>query len=104
MIHFPIIVKTNDPPENNSIKNWKLEKADWFLFESLCLQEVSTQKFDNHPDAIEKFTEIVLNIANKSTPKTSTNSTKIKKPWFTDECHQAITARKKADFSIDHIL
>jgi hypothetical protein len=59
------------------------------------------KKFDNHPDAIEKYTEIVLNIANKSIPKTSTNSTKIKKPWFTDECHQAITARKKAERLFD---
>ena len=46
---------------------------------------------------MQKFSDILLQIANKSIPKTSTNSTKIKKPWFTDECHQAITARKKAD-------
>jgi hypothetical protein len=63
----------------------------------LSARTFNTNKSDNHPDAIEKFTEIVLNIANKSIPKTSTNSTKIKKPWFTDECHQAITARKKAE-------
>ena len=93
--HFPIIVTGNDSPENNSVKNWKLDKDDWTSFELLCMQEISIEKFNNHSDPMQKFTETLLQIANKSIPKTSTKSTKFKKPWFTEECEQAIKARKK---------
>ena len=95
--HFSIIIKGNDPAENSPVKNWKLDKADWSFFENLCLQELTVENFENHPDPIQKFTETLLQIANKCIPKTSTNSTKIKKPWFTDECDEAIKARKKAE-------
>jgi hypothetical protein len=60
--HFPIIVTGNDPPENNSVKNWKLDKADWTSFELLSLQEISVEKFNNHSNPILKFTETLLQI------------------------------------------
>jgi hypothetical protein len=86
----------NDSPDNNSVKNWKLDKADWTSFELLCMQEISVEKFNNHSDSVQKFTETLLQIANKSIPKTLTKSIKIKKPWCTEECDQAIKAPKKS--------
>jgi hypothetical protein len=41
--------------------------------------------------------EIVLNIANKSIPETSTNSAKIIRPWFADGCHHAVASRGGAE-------
>jgi hypothetical protein len=79
--HFLIILTGNDPPENNWIKNWKLDKADWTSFVLLCLQEISVEEFNNHSDTMQKFTETLLQIANKSIPKPSTKSTKFSPAW-----------------------
>jgi hypothetical protein len=78
--HFPTIVTANEPPENNPLKNWKLDKADWIFFKLLCMQEISIEKFNNS-DPMQKFTETLLQIANKSIPKTSTKSTKEPVAW-----------------------
>ena len=51
----------------------------------------------NESDPILKFTNIVLENSEKAIPKTSTNSKKIKKPWFNDTCKEAIKNRKKAE-------
>ena len=60
------------------------------------MQEISVEKFNNHSDPMQKFSETLLQIANKSIPKTLTKSSKIKKPWFTEEYDQAIKAREKS--------
>ena len=44
--HFPIIVEGSDPLKPDCTENWKLNKADWALFESLCLKNISSRKFE----------------------------------------------------------
>ena len=57
------------------------------------LKNISTQEFENQLDPIQKFTESLISIANKCIPKTSTISKRIKQPWFTEDCKQAIKAK-----------
>ena len=52
-------------------------------------------KFDISLDPLDDFTSSLLDIANKSIPKTSTNPKK-SKPWYIDECKDAIKKRKQA--------
>ena len=40
--HFPIIFEGIDPLKTDCTENWKLKKADWILFENLCLQNILT--------------------------------------------------------------
>ena len=40
------------------------------------------------------FTETLIDISNQCIPKSSTISFKKKKPWFNDECKEAIKKRK----------
>ena len=45
---------------------------------------------------INTFTSILYEIATKTIPKTSTNPKSPIKPWFNDECKQAVNERKRA--------
>ena len=53
--------------------------------------------FINELDPILKFTKIILENSNKTIPKTSTNPKKISKPWFNENCKEAIKKRKNAE-------
>ena len=48
-------------------------------------------------DPILKFNETVISIADETIPKTSTNPKHPGKPWYNDECKDAIKNRKKAE-------
>ena len=58
--HFPIIVEGNDPLKTYCTENWKLNKAEWTLFESLCLKTISSRELESQSDPIKKFTESAL--------------------------------------------
>ena len=47
-------------------------------------------------DPIALFTAKLNNIAEKNIPKTSTVTKKIDKPWFDENCRNAIEKRKKS--------
>ena len=88
--HFPIIFEGNDPVKTDCTENWKLNKADWTLFENLCWQNILTEEFENETDPVQKFTDSLIHIASKYIPKISTSSKRIKTPWFTEDCKQEI--------------
>ena len=56
-----------------------------------------TKEFENKTDPVPKFTDILIHIASKYITKTSTSSKRIKKPWFNEDCRQAIKSRKEAE-------
>ena len=92
--HFTVIVEWMMKTE--CTENWKLNKADWTLFENLCLKNILTKEIEKQSDPIRKFTESLISFAKNCKPKILTNSKRIKrKTWFTEDCKQAIKARKK---------
>jgi ribonuclease HI len=90
--HFPIIIKNNKPAIYPSVAKWKLEKADWITFRSLCEQQLDNKYIKN----IDAFTTELITIAEKTIPKTNPNSSHTKKPWFDDNCKAAISNRKSS--------
>ena len=93
--HFPIkIEQTSFSVEDHNPK-WKLNKANWELFQSLCSDKISTENFKDSLDPMSEFTSSLIDISNKCIPKTSTNPTK-SNPWYNDDCKEAIKQRKKA--------
>ena len=65
------------------------------MYHSLCEGSLKIDKFNNSLDPLDDFTSSLLEISNKSIPKTSTNPKK-SKPWYNDECKDAIKQRKQA--------
>ena len=94
--HFPIIMENLFSSPQQRIPRWKLEKANWPLFEILCREEITLDTFKDIEDPILCFNKQIISIADRTIPKTSTNPKHPSKPWFTDECDRAIGERKKA--------
>ena len=74
----------------------KLNKANWELYHSLSEESLKIDKFNNSLDPLDDFLNLLFSISlNKSIPKTSTIPKK-SKPWYNDECKDAIKQRKQA--------
>ena len=93
--HFPVIIESVNNSTNGQNAKWKLNKANWELYHLLCEESLKIDQFDNSLDPLDDFTSSLLDIANKSIPKTSTNPKK-SKPWYNDECKDTLKQRKQA--------
>ena len=93
--HFPIFIESNSSTVEDHSPKWKLNKANWEVFQSLCTDTLTLENFKDSSDPISDFTSSLIDISNKCIPKTSTNPTK-SNPWYNDECKEAIKTRKKA--------
>ena len=51
--------------------NWKLNKANWELFHTMCDNELSVEHFSDSSNIVADFTASLMNISNKCIPKTS---------------------------------
>ena len=92
--HLPVIIESVNTSMKDHNSKWKLNKRNWELHRSLCEENLKIDKFDNSLDPLDDFTLSRLDISNKSIPKTSTNPKK-SKPWYNDECEDAIKQRKQ---------
>ena len=93
--HFPIFIESNYSTVEDHSPKWKLNKANWEVFQSLCTDTLTLENFKDSSDPISDFTSSLIDISTKCIPKTSTNPTK-SNPWYNDECKEAIKTRKKA--------
>ena len=92
--HFPIQVSEVGPSVQQRPQHWKLHKANWEQFRVQCEQSIHPNAFEECENPAELFTALLYSAAEKSIPRTSTNPKHPNKPWFNDECKQAITERK----------
>ena len=74
---------------------WKLYKSDWTTFSQLCDLQLNKQSFLFDSDPVSQFNSILLEIADRTIPKSSTNHQRIPKPWLTEECKEAVLNRKR---------
>ena len=78
------------------VPRWQLQKADWSEFSHLCHNEIVRDAFDGVEDQISHFTQLLVNIATKTIPKSSANPRSKHKPWFNTDCEEAIKDSKKS--------
>ena len=90
--HFPIVIKSNTSTVEDHNPKWKLNKANWELFQSLCTDTITLESFKDSSDLLSDFTSSLIDISSKCLPKTSTNPTK-SNSWYNDECKEAIKTR-----------
>ena len=93
--HFPIILRALEDDNHTKRQRWKFKKADWTTFKTLCCLQLNARTFESE-DPITDFSNTLLEIAEKIIPK-SLISSKPRKPWFDDECKQAIKERKNSE-------
>ena len=92
--HFPIVIESIQTYEEDHNAKWKLNKANWDLFHTLCDESLTTTSLSDSTDHIADFTSSLIDISEKCIPKTSTNPKK-SNPWYNDDCKEAIKQRKE---------
>ena len=74
--HYPIVITTDTPSPSFSKPTWKFLKADWAAFSHQAALELCTDTMCSAEDPIQQFTDVVINIANNSIPKSKPNTKK----------------------------
>lgn len=96
--HFPIVLESHIPLPTilKRIPRWKLDKADWGLFQLEATLDPLMLESMTPEEATLYVTEQIINAAHHSIPKTSTNLPKRCKPWWTQECSKTRRNQKRA--------
>ena len=89
--HFPILLMSTENSEPDHIPKAKLSKANWEFLQSQCINTMEVNPESD--DAMESFTNQLIEIMEDSIPKTSTK-TKHPKPWFTPEVRESVQKGK----------
>ena len=91
--HFPVLIESVQTHNEAHNPKWKLHKANWDLFHTLCNESLTDTTLTDSSDPITYFTSSLITISEKCIPKTSTNPKK-SNPWYNDDCKEAIKQRK----------
>lgn len=92
--HFPIVMTTFQGGSCDQVRpKWKLDKADWEKFDSLISNLCNQHP---HPSATE-FTELLIQAADESIPRSKGNAHRPQVPWWTDEIKISIQERRRAE-------
>ena len=94
--HFPTLAHIHAPVPPERPPRWRLHKADWPTFGTLCGEALTVGELQGQDATIENFTETLLAIASQTIPKSSAKSKRISKPWFNQDCQDAINRRERA--------
>ena len=93
--NFPIIIEQNTFSTEDHNPKWKLNRANWDLFDTLCTGRLIPENFKESSDPISDFTSLLIEISKECIPQTSTNPTK-SNPWYNGDCKEAFKQRKQA--------
>ena len=94
--HFLIIIEQNTFSTEDHNPKWKLNRANWDLFYTLCTGKLVPENFKESSDPIADFTYSLFEILLKECiPHTSTSQTK-SNPWYNGNCKEAIKQHKQA--------
>ena len=78
--HFPIIIERNTPTVEDPNPKWKLNKANWEVFQSLCTDTITSERFKDSSDPLSDFTPSLIDMPSKCIPMTLKNPRK-SNPW-----------------------
>lgn len=96
--HFPIQLRTGTSNPTLSVRHprWNLEAADWNLFKEHAIidhEDLAHLPIDEENAMV---TQIIINAASKSIPRSTGRLPKRPKPWWNNECRQMRKAQNKA--------
>ena len=92
--HYPILLEKVTGIPDCGVPKWRLERADWNLFSSLALVQGSCEEFQSVQEATDHITSQIRLAAEISIPRSSGKYRRPPVPWWSDECRDAVRARK----------
>ena len=94
--HFPIEITCDIASLCQTNSSWKLSKADWNAFSNKTNSLLSIEFILDTDNPIGTFTNMLIDIANETIPKSKLRVVKNSTVWYNDECKNARKERKKA--------
>jgi exonuclease III len=100
--HHPITIQINFPfdSEMDFIPKWKLEKADWKMFATLCSNNIMSDSFScfsSTEEKIEAFTSCIIEAADAAIPSTKPYKGRKKfLPFWNEKIKKALYCRNIA--------
>lgn len=91
--HLPIIINIRakcDTMGTSARQKWKLDKADWEMYRSLC-HKIKVDPLKNVDEMAEEFANSIKKVCEKSIPKTSSKQRKIRPPLVERCMHASVT-------------
>ena len=98
--HFPVWLKYQDLATLGSRpQRWNLHKANWSNFTTRMEELI----LSSPAGTMESFTSNILSSATETIPRTTGMPRRPPVPWWTDECKEAIRARRRAFRAFDRM-
>jgi len=94
--HYPIVLESTTSEPQRRLPRWRLDKADWNLFETLSSTNRCIDEFHSAEEAVTYFTDKIHSAAVLSVPKTSGTFRKRPVPWWNENCSTAVKAKRTA--------
>ena len=94
--HYPILLKTVDGMPTRGVERWRLEHADWKLFRSIAVVQGPAEGFHSVQEALNHLTSRIHLAAQAAIPRSTGRYRRPPVPWWSQECQQAVRARKAA--------
>ena len=84
--HFPIHIRLVESKPSESSPKWKVDEADWKKFSNSAYIERNVNSFPSITEAYTFFTEVTLESATASIPKTKGKPSRPAVPWWNKTC------------------
>ena len=94
--HYPILLKAVDGMPTRGVERWRLEHADWKLFRSTAIVQGPIEGFRSVQEALNHLTSRIHLAAQAAIPRSTGRYRRPPVPWWSQECQQAVRARKAA--------
>ena len=94
--HFPIWIRSGRKSRPQRYPKWIMEKADWHKFQEEAVPKMNINEFDSANEANRYVTDLLVDAAKQSIPKTSGLGRDYSAIWFNKECYEAKTKRQEA--------
>ena len=99
--HLPILISLGVKYSATGTSNksrWKLNKADWGLFKTLCEKNINILSLQDDISTLSiNFTNQLMKICEITIPKSKSGpKKKLHPPWWNQTCTNAIRTREKA--------
>ena len=94
--HYPILLKAVDGMASRGLERWRLEHADWKLFRSTAIVQGPVEDFHSVQEALTHLTSRIHLAAHAAIPRSTGRCRRPPVPWWSQECQQAVRARKAA--------
>ena len=92
---FPIIVEGLRRSSEGRDPEWRLNRADWDLFHSLCEESLAAVSLSDSIDPIAGFASSLIDVCGRCIPGTSTGPRR-GNPWCSRDCEGAVEEGRQA--------